>query len=140
MKYAEKLIKIADNEPKVYEAGCRAGVKKGKAELAESLDPTLDNIITTLDEMLTLQESLMPKLPTFTFYVPWEETYTLEYEEGMTWSEWCASEYNTIGIYINEEHYNSVYYGVYLVMDADTSFYFSEFDIINPSSSGYYVN
>lgn len=102
MTISEKLIKIAENEPKVYESG----VEKGKSELAESLNAPLDEISATLDEMLTLQESLIPKLPTFTIEYN-RVTYTFEYEENMTWGVWCASEYNT-GIQGDKLHINDM--------------------------------
>lgn len=97
MTIAEKLIKIAKNEPKVYESG----VKKGKAELAESLNPTLDEINATLDEMLALQESLKLKVSKFAIELNEIGMRYFNYVEGMTWREWIDSEYNTDGFYDN---------------------------------------
>lgn len=99
MTISEKLIKIAENEPKVYESG----VEKGKSELAESIDPLLDGNLATLDEMLALQETLITPTPTptlsFSLYL-YDHDETLNYEEGMTWEDWVNSEYNTISAQI----------------------------------------
>ena len=43
-------------------------------------------------------------------------TATYEFEEGMTWGEWCSSEYNTVELYISEE-WGTLYQGVAAVAD-----------------------
>ena len=55
-------------------------------------------------------------------------------EEGMTWGEWVNSEYNTIGVYIND--YNVVYWsrGFYITDDG-LNIYSSE---IIENNKGYY--
>lgn len=71
---------------------------------------------TALDTLLTAQESYMPEILTFTFNEV-GTIHTLEFEEGMTWGEWCSSEYNTVELYINEEQENRVYQLVSAVID-----------------------
>lgn len=62
----------------------------------------LGDIEAALDAIIAIQESLIPKVKgTFILNFDGTET-TYEFEEGMTWSEWCESEYNTIGAHIDE--------------------------------------
>ena len=42
-----------------------------------------------------------PNLITFTYTGVGNTAYNLQAEEGMTWAEWCESEYNTTDIYID---------------------------------------
>lgn len=47
-----------------------------------------------------------------------DEHDTFQFEEGMTWSEWCDSEYNTLGWYVLEHEIIDVVvhnYGDYVV-------------------------
>ena len=32
----------------------------------------------------------------------WIDGFSYEAEEGMTWADWCASTYNTLGLYVSE--------------------------------------
>lgn len=62
----------------------------------------LGDIETALDAILAIQESLIPKvILTFILNSNGTDT-TYEFEEGMTWREWCESEYNTIGAVVGE--------------------------------------
>ena len=70
MTIAEKLTKIAENEKKVYDAGYKAGYKAGYADAPK------------------------PKITI------WIDGFSYEAEEGMTWADWCASTYNTLGLYV----------------------------------------
>ena len=55
----------------------------------------LDNIQRRLEEIFLSA----PQLITFTII-------STEYqaEEGMTWTEWCESDYNTVGYFINSDY------------------------------------
>lgn len=72
-----------------------------KVEIAQAIEieeETIGDLDAALDSILAIQEALIPKLPTFTFDSSEKggAIQTLEFEEGMTWGEWCQSEYNTI--------------------------------------------
>ena len=74
------------------------------------IDAKLGDINAALDAILEMQESLLPSAP-ISFVVEWAgDTYNLEAIEGMTWREWCNSEYNTAEVYMTED--NMVYIGV----------------------------
>lgn len=47
------------------------------------------------------ETSNSPTLITFTISNTLQQVNTYQAEEGMTWSEWVNSKYNTIGAYIN---------------------------------------
>jgi hypothetical protein len=70
-----------------------------------------ESINAALDDVIAFQDSLIPKLLIFTFN-DGDTIYTLEFEEGMTWGEWCNSEYNTVELYINEGQSNILYHSV----------------------------
>lgn len=64
----------------------------------ERLDETIGSISSALDHIIALQESLIDgSVSTITFTIDGEE-YTAR--SGMTWREWCKSNYNTIGMSI----------------------------------------
>jgi hypothetical protein len=90
MTIAEKLTEIAENMQKVYDAGYAKGYEDGYAKGYEDA----------------------PK-PIITFTIQGMGTY--EAEEGMTWGEWVASDYNTDGFYISD--WNTIYNGVTSVRD-----------------------
>lgn len=48
MTIAEKLVKIAETQPKVYDSGVQAGCQKALQEL----DPTLDTILATQESII----------------------------------------------------------------------------------------
>ena len=74
------------------------------------IDAKLGDIEAALDAILEMQESLLPPA-TISFVIEWVgDTYNFEAIEGMTWREWCNSEYNTAELYITED--NMVYIGV----------------------------
>lgn len=82
MTIAEKLTKIAENMQKIYDAGYAKGY-------AKCLEDNASKVIIT-------------------FEIEWWGTY--EAEEGMTWGEWAASDYNTDGAYVSD--WNSITNGV----------------------------
>lgn len=84
-------------------------VVNGKYELIssirriEELERKLGDVEAALDAILKMQEELMPKKPTFTIQLSSGGTETCTFEEGMTWSDWCSSEYNTIGAQVEND-------------------------------------
>lgn len=83
-----KQTTVAENEQKVYDAGISKGVANKQAEI--------DAIDAALDGILAIQERLM--LTFITFYIEGTGHKAIE---GMTWAEWCDSEYNTVGGYVS---------------------------------------
>ena len=76
-----------------------------KPEIKEYIDQELGDIDAALDAIIAIQNELMGDVEeiTFTLYHTFSDTTdTLKAVKGMTWSDWCASEYNTIGAYILE--------------------------------------
>lgn len=72
-----------------------------KAEIAQAIEieeETIGDLDAALDAILAIQESLTKVILTFILY----SHGTCEFEEGMTWREWCESEYNTIGAVVGE--------------------------------------
>lgn len=69
------------------------------------------DIETALDSIIAIQEELIggggAKGP-ITFSIDYEEN-TFTADAGMTWAEWCDSEYNTIEAYVSEES-ERIYY------------------------------
>lgn len=112
MNYSEKLIRAATKEKDVYVAGYKKGFENGKQTVTSEVE-------TALDEIIAMQEALIPKqLLTFTHTCVWEDTpTTYEFEEGMTWFEWCNSKYNTTGFVIGE--FDAVYTSDYLDIHKD---------------------
>lgn len=123
MTILEKIEKATDNVSKVYQRGYDNGLKAGGSSVDEA------SINTALDDVIAFQDSLIPKLPTFTFNEQ-GTLHTLEFEEGMTWGDWCASAYNTVELYINEEQSNTVYHLASCVMDATNGFYQYDYSVI----------
>lgn len=83
-------------------------------ELKADFESYNEKINTALDSILAIQEALMPK-PTFTFNSG-GNILTFEFEEGMTWADWCVSEYNTGNSFSVVD--NKVYYlGSFRVYD-----------------------
>ena len=98
---------------------------------------SLPNDIDGIPEGWTVKDYVEPSLDLITFTIE-NETYNAI--QGMTWGEWVNSEYNTIGITINE--YNScVEYDIYNVATQDTLFiqYASDFIIENQNYIYYIV-
>jgi hypothetical protein len=98
-------------------------IKDQYARRIEELERKLGDVEAALDAILKMQEDLTAKTLTFT-YIDNDINYThytLEFKEGMTWAEWCSSEYNTVELYINEEQSNNVYKGVAVVSDITDS-------------------
>lgn len=59
-----------------------------------SIEEANGDIEAALDAIIAIQESLIP--PTFIVkHTTTEEITTFEFKKGMTWAEWCDSEYNT---------------------------------------------
>ena len=65
-----------------------------------SLEEKIGDIDAALDAIIEMQNSLIPKNPTFTLDIDYigRGTHTVEFEEGMTWSDWIASSYNTYNV------------------------------------------
>lgn len=77
---------------------------------AEDIDSELsaqDDLIAQITA--ALEYKAVPRFKAICFSI--DETY-YPAEKGMTWEEWCESEYNTIGCYINSYVYasNGEYY------------------------------
>ena len=125
----EKIEKATKNVPKVYNRGYSNGLKAGFAAGGGSSGVDEASINIALDDVIAFQDSLIPKLPTFTFD-DFGTLHTLEFEEGMTWGEWCASAYNTVDMYINEEQSNAVYHLVSSVNDATSDYQIYNFHLI----------
>ena len=111
MNISEKLAKVKANVPKVYNSG-REDAKRENREKEEAINAALDNL-------LTVQESYLPEISTFFLIDINNTSHELEFEVGMTWGEWCSSEYNTLDLYISEENGN-LYCGVTAVWDEAT--------------------
>ena len=85
----------------------------------DTLDEVVGDIESALDVILAIQEGLInggsgeeEELITFTYTDIDGNTFTLNAANGWTWGEWCESEYNTIGAFVNSEQGNSIYVGV----------------------------
>ena len=59
--------------------------------------PSVDTIEPMLDEIIAIQESLIPPTLTIEDQFTGGGSITITFTKGMTWSEWVASEYNTVG-------------------------------------------
>lgn len=80
--------------------------KKAIADEIRRENPEFGDLEAALDAIITIQESLIP--PTFTVkHTTTGEITTFELKKGMTWAEWCDSEYNTVGY----SYYDTVIYG-----------------------------
>ena len=54
---------------------------------------------------ISKKESVIPKINfTISDFYDSDYKYSCAAESGMTWSEWCSSEYNTIGAIVNETY------------------------------------
>lgn len=77
------------------------GIHKGEdpsdAVNKAQLDEVTGNIEAALDSIISIQESL---IGTIAFAVGGRASTALK---GMTWSEWCDSQYNTIGLYVGDD-------------------------------------
>jgi hypothetical protein len=84
-------------------------------------------IDSALDSILAIQETLMTKLPTFTLNSG-GDILTYEFEEGMTWADWCVSKYNKgnslsvvnnyvyyVGTYVVNDEWNSTCMGTWTI-------------------------
>lgn len=87
--------------------------RRKEAETAR--EALIGDIGAALDAIIAIQESLLPPKTLKFMFTEDGTTHHLEFEEGMTWAEWCDSEYNTLGLYISE--WDTVYYGVSGVFD-----------------------
>lgn len=86
------------------------GTYEGSLENEASIHAALENL-------LTVQESYLPEILSFTFEDANGVTCSLEFEKGMMWGEWCESFYNTVGMYINTDEESQVlYWGVSAVV------------------------
>jgi hypothetical protein len=75
------------------------------------------SVHNALNKLLADQESYLPEILSFTFEDANGVSYSLEFEKGMTWGEWCESFYNTVGMYINTDEGSQVlYWGVSTVV------------------------
>ena len=74
-----------------------------------SVENNIGDIEAALDSILAIQRELLSE-SNITFYIinnyAGDITQTHTALEGMTWYEWCDSEYNTIGMYCNHEKGN----------------------------------
>ena len=89
------------------------GVKLTESKLLYliSLDEKIGDIESALDAILEMQESLLPPAAPIYFTVDWGGVlYNFDAVEGMTWRQWCNSEYNTEGAYVTD--WNTIYLGV----------------------------
>lgn len=57
MSIADKLTQIAENTPKVYEAGKAEGIEEGKKSVEESVGERLDEIIETQNGLIGLESA-----------------------------------------------------------------------------------
>lgn len=64
-----------------------------------------------------------------------EREYSYQAEEGMTWSEWCESEYNTTSFRVDD---NKVYSSYYLYLYLNDEYVYGT-DVIQSTQYSYYV-
>ena len=64
-------------------------------EQLESTNNSIGDIESALNTILEIQNALLPA-PTFTFTI---DGITYNTNENMSWDDWCASDYNTLGLY-----------------------------------------
>ena len=65
--------------------------------------PSVDTIEPMLDEIIAIQESLIP--PTFAVkHTTTQEITTFEFKKGITWAEWCDSEHNTADYFCSGDY------------------------------------
>lgn len=77
--------------------GIADGQEKNEAVNKRQLDAAVGDIETALDAIIAIQNELRG---TISFNIN-DEAYTAIF--GMNWSEWCNSEYNNIGAYVEED-------------------------------------
>lgn len=76
------------------------GFVDGKKAAEDTIEPELDAILAIQYELMGV------KLITCGSTEPLTDDNTFFFKEGMTWREWCDSEYNTINAYVPD--YNTV--------------------------------
>lgn len=106
----EKIEKATDNVSKVYNRGYSNGLKAGSAAGGGSSGVDEASINTALDELLAIQADLTK--PTFTVKNDDLES-TYDFDEGMTWKDYCNSDYN-----------NPPYYDAFSCADDGTMYYY----------------
>ena len=107
---AKKFIELLEAAALIIlTAACVVGVMKHLDSHKD--EPTED---TPIVEELPEEELPGDELPgedgllslTINFYNSSRTPVTIKYEEGMTWEEWCNSEYNTFGAYMDAVYVN----------------------------------
>lgn len=106
----EKIEKATENVPKVYNRGYSNGFKAGSAAGGGSSGVDEASINIALDELLAIQADLTK--PTFTVKNDDLES-TYDFDEGMTWKDFCKSDYN-----------NPPYYDVFICYNDGTMYYY----------------
>lgn len=82
--------------------GVENGINDKDAINLGQLNSVVGNISTAFDYLIALQEALIEDLTLITFTID-DRKYIAE--DGMTWTEWCASSYNFNGFYIDSDGY-----------------------------------
>lgn len=116
---------LVDGENNGYTKGYNEGYAEGYAKGVESKQAEIDDISAALDDIIAIQYELLGTIPFSIYYDGDGNTVHLEAEEGMTWGEWCESEYNTIGAYVTDictvwHDYNGDAHQIYHTLDNET--------------------
>lgn len=76
----------------------------------DSIITQQENIIAEQNSIIEIQNNLIGNSQTITFGINYGDfTKLYDAESGMTWEEWCLSEYNTIGAYVDGAD-NAIFY------------------------------
>lgn len=104
---ARKVWDIANGMKNTIQTAIQTGYNGAVDEVSNYkayVDKQFGDVWEALDKIIAMQEALIPKptLPTFIINrLSIGSIETCEFEESMSWIEWCDSEYNTIGAYVD---------------------------------------
>lgn len=85
------------NDEAVVLRNVHDGINDEDAATVGQVNAAVGDIEAALDSILTIQENLIGFI---TFTVSNNHMIAVN---GMTWSEWCDSQYNTVGVHINDD-------------------------------------
>lgn len=108
-KQGEKVTELHDalesGELKGEKGDAYILTEADKAEIADKVEvEMIGDINEALERIIEIQNALGAVITFSIHYNVDDKTVTLKANYGMTWEEWCNSEYNTIGARINPDN------------------------------------